>query len=63
MSQRRVGLTRAVAWAAAIDAGTRAMRAEGRIAWNRKDAWVALREFERLWPAVWDIHQTKEPHA
>jgi len=43
-------LTRELAWAAAQDAGNRAMRKAGRHAWNRDDYNIAAREFDRLWP-------------
>lgn len=45
-----VKITRAIAWAAATDAGNRSMRKSGRKAWSKEDYSVAVAEFERLWP-------------
>jgi len=47
---RAIVLTRALAYAAATDAGNRAMRAAGRAAWSVDDYNAAAREFARLWP-------------
>lgn len=43
-------MTRALAWAAATDAGNRNMQLAGRQLWNEEDYNVAATEFERLWP-------------
>jgi len=43
-------LTPEIAHAAAMDAGTRAMKAAGRTAWSREDYNAAVAEFNRLMP-------------
>jgi hypothetical protein len=45
-----ITMTRALAWAAATDAGNRNMRAHGRTAWDAEDFDAAAAEFGRLWP-------------
>ena len=44
-------LTRAMAWAAATDAGDRSARKAGRKVWGNADYRAACLEFLRLWPA------------
>ena len=48
-------LTRAIAWAASIDAGNASMRAGGRTASSDNDHNVAVDTFDRLWPIERDI--------
>ena len=44
-------ITYAIAFAAARDAGNRAMKAGGRKVWSRGDYLKACAELERLWPS------------
>ena len=44
-----ITMTRALAWAAATDAGNRNMRAHGRAEWDEEDFNTAAAEFGRLW--------------
>lgn len=54
-------LTRELAYAAARDAGNRAMRAAGRTIWDAEDYNHAAAEFDRLWPLERDMgHGTEE---
>ena len=46
----RITLTRALAWAASMDAGNRSARKAGRKAWASEDLDAAIAEFDRLWP-------------
>ena len=46
----RITLTRALAWAASMDAGNRSARKAGRQAWAREDLAASTAEFDRLWP-------------
>jgi len=54
----RSTMTRSVAWAASIDAGTRNARRHGRNRWNLDDAEVAAATFDRLWPPRKDLAHT-----
>lgn len=46
----RMELTRDLAYAAAMDAGDRSMRAAGRTAWSAEDTARCREEFNCLWP-------------
>lgn len=43
-------MTRAIAHAAATDAGNRHMRKHGRKVWNADDYMMAVAEYDRLYP-------------
>lgn len=48
-------MTRALAWAAAMDAGNHSMRKGGRTAWSEDDYNTVVETFDRLWPIERDI--------
>ena len=45
-----IRITRALAFAASLDAGNRAMASEQRQTWTEEEAFVAARTFNKLWP-------------
>ena len=57
---RRPILTRALAHAAAQDAGNASQRAAGRATWSRDDYNAAVAAFDRLWPEERDIAPARE---
>ena len=56
-------LTRELAWAAAMDAGNRAMRKAGRSKWSEEDFITACDEFDRLWPIERDLQSRMTPNS
>lgn len=55
-------MTRETARAAAMDAGNRNMRENGRTKWNEDDWNVAAREFNRLWSEAKERRRRHEPY-
>lgn len=55
-----ITLSRDLAWAAAQDAGCRAMRKANRTAWNVDDYNEAIRTFNRVWPENGNLPERKQ---
>jgi len=56
----KITITREIARAAAMDTGNRSMRQAGRTTWSREDYNAMVREFDRLWPEVFDIMEVEQ---
>ena len=56
----KITITREIARAAAMDAGDHSMRLAGRTTWSREDYNAMVREFDRLWPEVFDIMEVEQ---